>query len=243
MKPEFEAWSRQYKGYLRSIAGKIDGEFAFIGGTALSLVYLQHRRSEDLDFIYLNRDSDPEFIVENIANSVDGDYELETNLKDNMGKQLGQRWYLLDGAAKIKIDVIENRLIAEKNLEVGYYEEIPVLSLANLYESKIKLLASQSGGDEFGFHSSREQNVRDWLDVYELSQSVERLSSFLLNSIDTSESLILNIEEALSQINGDRLRQEARYLCYEREFTKTEFIQHFEECLDTWYGFQFENFP
>lgn len=229
-------WEEQYRRYIEVLPGSMD-EFCFSGGTALSLAYLEHRISEDLDFIFLDESSDSEIILASISSAVKGNYRHEETLRNRGGERFGERWYLIDGESEIKIDVVRNRLV--ERLEVKNYKGVPILSLDNLYESKIKLLALQNQEDQFGLGKGRSRNIRDWIDVYELSRSKKRFSGFLLNEMDVDEQFIVNIDEGLETISGDHLQEELSYLQYYRSITHEELTEHFRQNLDTWYGHQF----
>lgn len=233
---ERSRWKQQFQGYLEVLSGSVD-QFCFIGGTALSLVYLNHRISEDLDFVYLDEASDSENILRTLASAVSGEYEHGETLRSPEGTWFGERWFLIDGESEVKIDVVRNRLVEEPVIET--YMDVPVFSVRDLYEGKVRLIARQNDSDPFGLGKGRTRNIRDWIDVYELSLTEKNLGGFLLHDMDVDEQIISGIEEGIRVLHGDELQEELRFLQYKRSVTRDELVHHFEEALDTWHGHQF----
>lgn len=134
------------------IEEKFISDYVLVGRTALSLL-IQHRLSEDLDFIYQGKELDTKKIQRFINVNFKGEYKL---LKKDNGHQID---YLIRGvkvtffttdAVSVNFDVKKNSK-KEKNLYVADYKIISVL----------KLLAI-----------SQRTAIRDYYDLYFLAKKV-----------------------------------------------------------------------
>jgi predicted nucleotidyltransferase component of viral defense system len=124
--------------------------FYFTGGTALSLFYLQHRRSEDLDFFTSVGELIPPFVL-----------ELEKKLQSSGYKVVVQRRFNSFAELKVSKDqeytIIHLALDAEFSLqpyqEFNEYPGLKVSSLTDVATNKLLALFGRAA-------------LRDFIDVY-----------------------------------------------------------------------------
>lgn len=168
------------KEILKVLAGKID-DFYLAGGTALSLFYLNHRQSDDLDFFT------KEFKVDRVSRVID--YLKDTTKKnitligENLSKKTAEIMVYnleLNKDEFLKIDFVEDVLPFKKGTQL--FNGINVLSIDDIYLRKIYAVSGLSRKiDEMGrkqFSGGR-QEAKDLFDIYFLSQKHLRLSDFV----------------------------------------------------------------
>jgi predicted nucleotidyltransferase component of viral defense system len=244
MNTKMKEWHKRYLKYLLPIKENfidVGNNLCFIGGTALSLFYLKHRISEDLDFMYLNESFDYRKLFKCFKKTNYLCNHVET-LYSSADQWFGERLEIIDGINKIKIDVTKNTLLDQFNYK--NIDDLNVLSLSDIYIIKVQRLASQSHEDVFGFNQSRAVNVRDWIDVYEMSKTYKSLASLLLNDLkETANSdFIVSLEKSLNNVSRLDFKNEMDYLQYHRadKIKSADVIEHIRESIDTWHGYQFE---
>ncbi len=200
---------------LKALNGKLD-TFFLGGGTALSLFYLHHRESFDLDFF------SKEF-SENKIKKVISIIENSLQVKTKGGQVLTSkdsvkvfRFYVLTGVQlnkdkDLKIEFIEDvhRLIEPYNIVT---DGIQVFSQENIYLRKICALCGvRAFQDEAGktiFKGGR-QEAKDLFDVYFLSTEFIPLSNFVNDFSPTEKEKIIvwyntyNRQEMKEQIVDD----------------------------------------
>lgn len=187
---------------LKILSGKAKG-FFLGGGTALSIYYLNHRESFDLDFF---TDDFSEKMIRNVISEIEISLNIKTAqtfpvLLENRAKM--KRCYVpidakkpLDidnGESSLKIDFIEDvyKDIESKNTII---EGIPVLSQENIYLKKIYAACGVSAGQDVTgrnrFVGGR-QEAKDFFDLYFLSKDFIQLSEFVIDYCpDKKENVI-----------------------------------------------------
>ena len=162
------------------MAGRVDG-FYLTGGTALSLIYFQHRESYDIDLFtkefsgkrildvvdYLNKE--PGVSIKFVAE--------QTN--DKMAKAAVYTMVFEDQTVG-KIDFVEDFVEILKPLRM--VDGIPVLSIEDIYLRKIYTMAgSLKSLNNLGAEVmiGGRQEAKDFYDLYCLSHTSMRLSEFV----------------------------------------------------------------
>jgi hypothetical protein len=168
------------KKILHALKGKID-DFYLAGGTALSLFYLHHRESEDLDFF--TQEFDAARVME-IINFLKRDMKKKIDLvSENLSAKTADIMiYNLEFAENsfLKIDFVQDvlRLINQPQAIEG----IKILSKEDIYLRKIYAVSgTRIGADRIGrneFAGGR-QEAKDLFDLYFLSKEVLRLADFV----------------------------------------------------------------
>ena len=163
-------------------------KYYLTGGTALSF-YFNHRFSEDLDFFSQNyKKEDPEQIMSLISNLAGFKFKLEAE-QDNP-KLIPMRVYSL-GLKRghvLKIDFVQDFQKNVKGIKNGLH------SLEDIYYRKIfagiGLVKKEDAAGRI-IQGGR-QNVKDFFDLYYLSEHYQPLSEFFFEyfSYDKAEALI-----------------------------------------------------
>ncbi|MFH1776103.1 MAG: nucleotidyl transferase AbiEii/AbiGii toxin family protein [Candidatus Omnitrophota bacterium] len=168
------------KEMLKILAGRIN-DFYLAGGTALSIFYLTHRQSDDLDFFT------KKFGTTRVERIID--YLRETTKKkitligQNLSRQTAKMMVYNIEFVKdnfLRIDFVEDVLPLIKATEL--FDGINVLSIEDIYLRKIYTVSGLSMEiDEVGRRqfSGGRQEAKDLFDIYFLSQKYLRLSDFV----------------------------------------------------------------
>lgn len=168
------------KEILRSLKGKID-DFYLAGGTALSLFYLHHRESEDLDFFTQEFDATRVMeIITGLQKETSKNIDL---VSENLsGKTADIMIYNLEYAEDrfLKIDFVKDVLLLINQPQI--VEGIKILSIEDIYLRKIHAVSGlRIGVDRIGrnkFTGGR-QTAKDLFDIYFLSKEFLRLADFV----------------------------------------------------------------
>ncbi|VAX34832.1 hypothetical protein MNBD_UNCLBAC01-1471 [hydrothermal vent metagenome] len=181
------------KKILHALAHEMD-DFYLVGGTALSMVYFNHRESYDLDFF--TKTFSKKRVVQIMEN-------LQENLKikaELIGEQTNKKMinmivYMFQFSDKslCKIDFVEDfvkRISSLRNVD-----GINVLSLEDIYLRKIFAVAGHvKAQDTTGkdIMAGGRQESKDFYDLYCLSNIVTPLSQFVsqLNEPTLKEGVI-----------------------------------------------------
>lgn len=167
------------------LADKAD-DFYLAGGTALSKVYFQHRKSYDLDFFTKKFSAQ---IISNIINLLSESLNLKISLVQEQNKKDMARiavYHIHIGKREVlKIDFVEDFFEFLKPLKI--VDGIAVLSLEDIYLRKVFAI---TGGlerkDTIGrkiLKGGREE-AKDFYDLYVLSNTFMRLSEFATRYCD-----------------------------------------------------------
>ena len=173
---------------LKALKGKLKG-YSLGGGTALSLFYLRHRESYDLDF-FTKEFSRKE--IEKIISGVSRSIGININLVSEQSIK-GQAKILIysapvDEEKALKIDFIQDvyRTLEPPNV----YNDIPVLSREDIYLRKIYAASGSvqaiNGSGKKVFLGGRHE-AKDFFDLYFLSYTFMRLSNFVTKYCDQTE--------------------------------------------------------
>lgn len=165
---------------LSALSGDID-DFYLAGGTALSLIYLNHRQSDDLDFFT------QEFYVERIREIVDvlrkSTNKNITLISENLSKLNAEIMVYNVEVSKntfLKIDFVRDVLPLLKPVKL--HKGVNVLSIEDIYLRKIFTVSGLPvKEDEIGrkrFMGGR-QEAKDLFDIYFLSKEFSGLSNFI----------------------------------------------------------------
>lgn len=218
---------------LKSLNGKV-GDFFLGGGTALSLFYLHHRESYDLDFFTKNFS---EKRIEAIISEIEDSLKVKTILggeltSKNSAKTL--RCYVQTNDKKLldingdknslKIDFLEDIYYDIPSPHV-VVDGIPILSQENIYLRKIYalcgVLETQNNTGRKRFVGGR-QEAKDLFDLYYLSKDFMRLSKFVAKYCPNEKEKIITWyssykrEEMKLGINELIIKKEADFHNIER---------------------------
>jgi len=165
---------------LKALCGKID-DFYLTGGTALSVVYFQHRLSDDLDFFTqeFSRERVRE-IVGILVQAMKKEVSLLNQSTSKKALQLMIYSMKLGKGESLKIDFVQDVLPLLKPTKT--IEGIKVLSLEDIYLRKIYAVSgAPSMLDEVGRGKAigGRQEAKDLFDLYFLSHTFIRLSAFV----------------------------------------------------------------
>jgi predicted nucleotidyltransferase component of viral defense system len=170
---------------LKALGGKVN-DFALGGGTALAVVYFQHRDSYDLDFFT------KDFSSKRIAEVMDGlskilGKKIKLSAQSDAKSEARIIVYQVEGG--LKVDFIEDTF---RHFEIKTkYEEVPVLSKEAIYLRKIyaacgiKNLFSDSGQI---VSAGGRQEAKDYFDLYYLSHIFMPLSVFAKRFCNSAET-------------------------------------------------------
>jgi len=200
---------------LKALNGKLD-TFFLGGGTALSLFYLHHRESFDLDFFSKEFSKDK---IKEIISIIENALQVKTKGGQALTPKDAARifrFYALTGA----------RLNKDKDLRIEFIEDvhrliepcciiadgIPVFSQQNIYLRKIyALCGTRALQDQMGkvrFIGGR-QEAKDLFDVYFLSREFMPLANFVNDFCPSEKEKIIvwynsyNRQEMKEQIVDD----------------------------------------
>lgn len=168
------------KVVLTALSGQIE-DFYLVGGTALSNFYFHHRESYDLDFF------SKEFSWKRV-NEIVKELEQKTGKKvqtalEEKAKKFAQRRtceILLGNKEVLKIDFVEDFLDVLKPFEK--VNGVNIASLDDIYYRKVYAATGVPGDkDRLGKIKTKggRQEARDLFDLYYLSHTYKRLSSFV----------------------------------------------------------------
>lgn len=180
-----EQLKNQQLRILQQLAGQID-DFYLVGGTALSLFYLDHRESEDLDFF--TKSFSPERVVQ-VVDYLKNQLPAAIDLKaDNLSEanQIKVMVYNVQMENRvIKIDFVEDVLPLIRPFQPK--NGINILSVEDIYLKKIYAVGGFATGlDDIGqvkFEGGR-QKAKDLFDLYYLSKEFLSLSEFVSQYCD-----------------------------------------------------------
>jgi len=166
---------------LRLLNGQIDSCY-LAGGTALSLIYFQHRGSFDLDFF---TDDFNEREIKRIIKYLEDKLEVEISLVESQSDEKFAKMLVYSIPVKgtkisLRLDFIEDvYALLESTKRV---EGVSILSLSDIYLRKVY---TTCGGfvrkDDVGrdvFYGGR-QEAKDFFDLYYLSTTYLPLSDFV----------------------------------------------------------------
>jgi len=165
---------------LDKLSGKIN-DFYLAGGTALSMIYFQHRESYDVDLFTKNFS---QYRVKQIVDCLkkDGSISIEETgfqLENNMAKMLTYDITFEDGSL-CKLDFVED--FFDLLLPLQEFNGIKILSREDIYFRKISAVAgyivkqNSIGRDTM---VGGRQEAKDVYDLYCLSSISKPLSAFL----------------------------------------------------------------
>jgi len=168
------------KQVLKALAEKID-EFYLAGGTALSMMYFQHRESYDLDFFTKDFSKDKVVqIIHNLQKKLSVRIEMAAEqLKDSMAKMLVYMIHF-DDESICKIDFVEDSV--EIINDFKRVDGINILSLEDIYLRKIYAVAGHvksvdvTGKDIW---TGGRQEAKDFYDLFCLSSIHVPLSNYM----------------------------------------------------------------
>ena len=165
---------------LSALSGQVE-DFYLVGGTALSSFYFHHRESYDLDFFT------KDFSWRRVNEVVKGleqktGKKVQTALEEKTKKFAQRRTceMLLGNKESLKIDFVEDFLDVLKPFEK--VNGVNVASLDDIYYRKVYAVTGvPDGGDKLGKMKTKggRQEARDLFDLYYLSHTYKRLSSFV----------------------------------------------------------------
>ncbi len=222
---------------MKSLNGKVN-DFFLGGGTALSLHYLHHRESFDLDFFTKDfSESRIKAIISEIENSlgikitVNAIVVLENRAKIWRGfvPLSGEEHFDEDDDKNsLKIDFIEDVYDDIPSCKI-VIDGIPILSPENIYLRKIYAICGVlETEDEIGekrFVGGR-QEAKDFFDLYFLSKDYMRLSQFVAKHRPKEKDKVItwysgyNREEMKLGINELIVSKETDFHSIERHFKK-----------------------
>lgn len=188
---------------LKSLNGKVN-DFLLGGGTALSLFYLRHRESFDLDFFTKDfSERRVKEIISVIEDSLKVKIMLKGGLTSKKSAKMLRCYVQTNDKKSLDIDGDKNSLKIDFLEDVYYYipsyntviEGIPILSQENIYLRKIYAscgtLETQDNTGRKKFVGGR-QEAKDLFDLYFLSKDFMRLSKFVAEYCpDEKEKIII----------------------------------------------------
>ncbi len=208
------------------VLGESFRDFYLVGGTALSLGYLGHRLSYDIDlFCQANKWDDGPLNLESKVNALKDQFPVTIALKDettdDSGNLIGRQYLLHRGDEDIKLDLIRDT----QPLNAPFHEDktkefgINIPDISDLYFRKITIaLESRESGIGRMFAGGR-LKARDILDIYTLSKEHASLSHYLSQQSFDSPMVVVNqLEQFVEQFNKRTLFQElqdTKYLDYD----------------------------
>lgn len=168
------------KRLLKCLAGQLD-HYYLVGGTALSLYYLQHRESYDLDFF--TKSFSPKGIAETITH-----LQQKLNMKAKLvAQKMGDRfskimmYTITDKKGETcKIDFVED--FVELVRPLREVDGIHVVSLEDIYLRKLYAVAGHTASqNDVGQRVTigGRQEAKDFYDLYCLSSISTPLSKFV----------------------------------------------------------------
>lgn len=165
---------------LNVLEGKLD-DFYLAGGTALSLIYLSHRQSDDLDFFtqefYVERVRE---IVELLRKSTNKNITLVSENLSKLNAEIMVYNVEVSKEIFLKIDFVRDVLPLLKPVKL--HKGVNVLSMEDIYLRKIFTVSGLPiKEDEIGrkrFMGGR-QEAKDLFDIYFLSKEFSGLSDFI----------------------------------------------------------------
>jgi predicted nucleotidyltransferase component of viral defense system len=160
---------------------RVSKKFAFSGGTALELFYLNHRFSRDLDFFSPEYDlKEIENLVSKFSEAISKSIKLENEFFTSNRARVRFYTVAIKGAdAPLKIDFIEDVLFDKP--DIRKINNVPVYDVENIYFQKIvaitgtRLRDDSTGRQEI----TGRREARDVVDVYFLSKKIKPLHLFL----------------------------------------------------------------
>jgi len=169
------------KKILNALTNKID-DFYLVGGTALSMIYYNHRESYDLDFFTSQFSKNRVIqIISDLQNSLN--IKIELVAEQTQKKKIKMVVYIAYFSKKsiCKIDFVEDFVKRIHPLQL--VNGIKVLSLEDIYLRKVFTIAghikSQNTIGQNIMIGDR-QEPKDFYDLYCLSQTSTPLSQFII---------------------------------------------------------------
>lgn len=165
---------------LSALSGNID-DFYLAGGTALSLIYLNHRQSDDLDFFtqefYVER---VRAIVELLRKSTNKNITLISENLSQLNAEIMVYNVEVSKEKFLKVDFVRDVLPLLKPVKL--HKGVNVLSMEDIYLRKIFAVSGLPvKEDDIGrkrFMGGR-QEAKDLFDIYFLSKEFLGLSNFI----------------------------------------------------------------
>jgi predicted nucleotidyltransferase component of viral defense system len=199
------------------VLGQSFPEFYLVGGTALSLCFLDHRLSYDIDLFCQAEDWDngEPLQLESRIERLKEQFSVQINMIDeksnNEGDLVGRQYRVSRGDEDIKVDLIrdEQFLVGPFNEEKTEQFGVNIPSVRDLYFRKITIaLESRESGIGRMFAGGRIK-ARDILDLYTLSREHAPLSHFLNQQTFDSPQVVVNqLDEFVEQFNTRTLLDE-----------------------------------
>ncbi len=182
------------------VLGNLFDDYYLVGGTALSLFYLNHRVSYDVDLFTQNKNES--FSISERLKKFESKFNLSvTQERDFFNEEteelIGRRYSVVDEVEEIKLDFVKDpeNLIYPPEKKDG----INVATIEDLYFRKLTI-AVNVRKDAIGrmFEIGRSKG-RDLLDIYALSREHLSLAHFLEgleanNSADLADQLTRYVE-------------------------------------------------
>jgi hypothetical protein len=216
------------KEILNLLSGKVNN-FYLVGGTALSLFYLRHRYSFDIDFFTNDFDFKK---IEGILNCLKERFYLKILQrfeKEGMAKIL--LCEIKYKGKKIKIDFVEDffKFINPVNIING----IPVASLEDIYLRKIYSICGFWKKDDITgkreIIGGREEG-KNIFDLYFLSSTFTPLSEFVYKYCD--RVIIENLVIWFRKYDRFKIKSEISDLKTEHKIDYYKIERHFKEEID-----------
>lgn len=210
------------------VLGEAFEDFYLVGGTALSLAYLQHRLSYDIDlFCQAQKWDSGQLNLESRVNTLKDHFTVKIETKDettdNEGNLIGRQYLINRGAEQIKLDLVRDTqpLISPFNEAKSNEFGVNIPDVSDLYFRKV-LIALGSGKSGIGrMFAGGRLKARDILDIYTLSRQHAALSHFLSQQTFDSPLVVVNrLERFVGKFNKRTIHQElqdTKYLEYEPE--------------------------
>lgn len=211
------------------LADKMDG-FYLAGGTALSLIYFQHRESYDLDFFTKDFSKVKiERIISNLRNESGKTIEsIGEQLQGDMARMLVFALKIDDEGRALKLDFIEDAVDLLSSFK--RVDGIDVLSLEDIYLRKIfATCGSISKKDAIGretFVGGR-QEVKDLFDLFYLSKTFRPLSDFVFKHCNSAQRASVVVWQ--SSYDRFKMKSELTEIMTDKKITYQEIEKHFQK--------------
>lgn len=223
-------FSKQKK-ILTALAGKIDN-FYLAGGTALSLMYFEHRASYDLDFFtrVFRRDEITQ-TVSQLEKELTVPMKLQNEqLKEGLSRILVYTVHF-DDQSLCKVDFVEDFIDLIKPFK--RVDGINVLSLEDIYLRKIFTVAGHVKSiDMIGqdMMIGGRQDAKDLYDLFCLSTITTPLSKFVVQQKD--EALVEGVIRWYRTFDRMAMKTGLLDLAVRREISFRMMEHHFKEEID-----------
>jgi predicted nucleotidyltransferase component of viral defense system len=208
--------------YYLPLLGKKFPECYLVGGTALSLVYLQHRLSFDID-LFCPQNQWEKLVQDGIelrlrALEMAHSFSVSTDeIRRQDGDIIGRRFFLIKGNEEIKLDIIRENMELQRSLKKSKREQwgIDIADIEDLYRLKIQMAVEPEDYLFKQMTSGERLACRDIIDLYVLSEVEKPLSTFLLRM-------------SRAVIHRDSLKMATRLENYIHQFDDRELFDEME---------------